>query len=55
MKITKGQTIPDHNLDDDTTETEECFSCGIIAELDVHGRCYDCGYADAHEYEPDFD
>jgi len=42
---------PDQELDDDYAERSECFSCGTIAELDRHERCYDCGVDDSQEYE----
>ena len=45
--------IPDHNLDDDYAEREECASCGIAEELDENERCYDCGLEDALEGQED--
>ena len=47
----RNHNIPDHNLDDDYTEREECVSCGTIAELDRYERCYDCGKDDSQERE----
>ena len=50
--LTYSNNLPDYNMEDNFNEdVEACHSCGFTAELDSDGRCYDCGYEDANEYE----